>query len=142
MLPNIIDGISNRLSEAFGQSYYIYGDKDVVQGLSPPCFFIAVLEAIETYYVGKRRYRKYPFDIHYYPSEDGNNAECYEVAEQLLEELEYITLANKDILRGRNKNYEIIDGVLHFRINYNVFITKESNLDNMENIHINSSIKE
>ena len=45
MIKDIMDGVSNKLHEVFGQGYEIYGDRDIVQGLSPPCFFIAILNA-------------------------------------------------------------------------------------------------
>lgn len=140
MVKDILDGISIKLNQVFGSSYEIYGDTDVVQGLETPCFFIAVLQPSQNQMVGKRYFRQYPFDIHYFPSNEGDNVECLNVAEQLYEALELITLVNGDALRGTSMNYEIVDKVLHFKVNYNMFVLKEETVDAMETVEIDSNV--
>lgn len=140
MVKDILDGISIKLNQVFGSGYEIYGDTDVVQGLETPCFFIAVLQPSQKQMIGKRYFRQYPFDIQYFPSSEGDNAECLEVADNLLDALELIQLVNGDELRGTAMNYEIVDKVLHFRVNFNLFVRKEEQLDNMETVDIHSNV--
>ena len=33
-----------------------------------------------------------------------------------------------DLIRGTQMSYEIIDGVLHFFVNYDIFVYKQSNV--------------
>lgn len=137
MINDIIDAISRKLHDIY-PTCEIYGDRDVVQGVSTPCFFIAVLSPTEDYLIGNRRYRQHPFDIHYFPS--SSNVECLNVADTLLDELEYITLVNNDILHGTNKNYEIVDGVLHFRIMYNMYLKHVQEIQTMHDISTTISV--
>ena len=53
------------------------------------------------------------------------------------------TLAVKnDLIRGTQMSYEIIDGVLHFFVNYDVFVYKQSNvLPTMEDMEEEVSVK-
>lgn len=140
MIKDIMDGVSNKLHELFGNCE-IYGDTDVVQGLSPPCFFIAVLEPRENCLIGNRRFRQYPIDVEYFPAVDKDNMECLNVADSLFEGLEYIILSNGDLLHGTNKHYEIIDSVLHFRINYNVFLRNVEQKDLMRDVYTKVGIR-
>lgn len=140
MVKDILDGISIKLNQVFGSGYEIYGDTDVVQGLETPCFFIAVLQPSQQQMIGKRYFRQYPFDIQYFPSSEGDNTECLEVADNLLDAMELIELVNGDELRGTSMNYEIVDKVLHFRVNFNMFVLKEETLDTMETVEIDSNV--
>ena len=140
MVKDILDGISIKLNQVFGSGYEIYGDTDVVQGLQTPCFFIAVLQPSQEQMIGNRYFRQYPFDISFFPTQGGDNVECYEVAEDLLDEMEAITLVNGDVLRGTKMQYEIVDDVLHFKVNYNMFTKKIETSDAMETVEIDSNV--
>lgn len=117
MVNKIIDGISIKLNSVFGDGYEI-STKKIEQGLEEPCFFIKVLNPSQESLLGPRKSRTNSFDIHYF----GNDPD--DVAEQLFSELEFITLTNGDILRGSNMKYEVVDGVLHFFVNFNLFTVK------------------
>lgn len=134
MLEKIINGISNKIYEVFGDNYKIYADNNVKQGLKNPCFFISVLNPSQKTYLKGRYLKYYPFVIQYFPKTDNDNFELLSVGEKLTSELEYITLENSDSLKGINLSYEIVDGILNFKINYNVFIQKINKLDEMENL--------
>ena len=139
MVNEIIDGISLKLNQVFGDGYEIYGDTDIVQGLNEPCFFIALLNPTQTQLVGQRYFRENPFDIQYFPKNAGLNIELHSVASELFDALEYITLLDGEKLHGTSMAYEIVDGVLHFKVNYNVFMTKkEEFIDAMENVEIDT----
>lgn len=118
MLNEIIKGISMKLNATFGDEYRTY-QNDVEQGLVEPCFFVHVLKPELSPLLGRRSLKQNPFDVRYHPKAPGNNAEMFTVAEELMECLEYISLPNGDLLRGTGMNYEIVDDVLHFFVNYN-----------------------
>lgn len=141
MVNDLIDGISIRLNAVFGAAYRIYSEK-VEQGLVEPAFFIKSLNATQTKLIGNRYLREYSFDVHYFPEDSTSNKEMLTVAEQLLEEMEFITLVNGDQVMGVSMNYEIIDSVLHFFINYNLTVTMAADpVDDMEEVLVNAGLE-
>jgi hypothetical protein len=133
MLNEIIDGISLKLNQVFGDGYEVYGDTNIVQGLKEPCFFIALLNPTQTQIVGARYFRTNPFMIQYFAKNSEDNIELHNVASELFDALEYIHLLDGDSLRGTSMSYNIVDGVLNFEVNYNVFLTKaREEADKME----------
>lgn len=140
---DIMDGISMALDEAFESAYPIHADKDVIQELEEPCFFIAVLNPSQAPKLMGRYYRTHPFDVLYFPETEGNNKEMHLIAVRLMEVLEYITLANGDLIRGTGMNYEIIDSVLHFRVNYNLFLRAEpDDITAMETLEYTGNVED
>jgi hypothetical protein len=139
MVNELLNGISIKLNQVFGDGYEIYGDTDVVQGLKEPCFFIAILNPSQTKLIGQRYFREHPFDVQFFPTKSGDNVELQEVASELFLALEYITLLNGDLVHGTSMNYENVDGVLHFKVNYNMFLRKVEPKDNMEDISIDEN---
>jgi len=133
MLNKIITGISQALDAEFNSENeeYIIHTENVEQGLEEPCFFIFSLKPSSKQLVGNRYERKYPFDIHFFPDTelvDGVstiNNQINEVTERLFTALEYITVDNS-LVRGKSMNVEIVDNVLHFFINFNMIVKKET----------------
>ena len=140
MLNEVIAGISRKLNTTFGDEYEIY-ENDVVQDLTEPCFFIAVLEPGASPLLGTRGIRRYPFDIHYFPKQAGNNAELFSVAERLFVALEYIPMADGLPLRGTSMKFKTIDGVLHFFVNYNPIVIQPKEENPMETLTTNVGTK-
>lgn len=69
------------------------------------------------------------------------NEECHAVASRLFLCLEQLAVKN-DLVRGTQMSYEIIDGVLHFFVNYDMFVYKQSNiLPTMEEMEKEVSVK-
>jgi len=108
-----------------------------MQGLEIPCFIIRCINPSSEQFLGKRYYRENLFSVQYLPNESKSaNTECYEVQDILYLALEYIT-ADGDLIRGTNMRGEVIDGVLTFFVNYNMFIVvQQQNLDPMEELTI------
>lgn len=131
MLDDIVNGISIKLNDTFGDDYEIYSE-NVEQGLNEPCFFIKPLKASNKPFLGKRKQRTYPFDIAYFPKE--GNEEMMQASDKMLDCLEYITLVNGDVLRGSSLESEIVDGVLHVSVKYNVFLNDISRDEPMETV--------
>jgi len=140
LLNGIITGIAKALGAAFGSEYRVY-ENDVKQGLTEPCFFIALLKPERTPLLGDRAIWRNPFDIHYFPRDGGANTELYQVAESLVDALRYISLPNGDMLRGTSMSYEAVDGVLHFFVNYNMVVNIPKELPCMETLHTDMKTK-
>ncbi|MGX4600415.1 phage tail terminator family protein [Faecalimicrobium sp. JNUCC 81] len=141
MVNSIIDGISMKLNEIFGDSYEIYSEaRD--QGFNEPCFFISLLNSTNTPKLKNRFYREYTFEIRYFPSlSNKKNKEINDINEKLINGLEYISL-NESLVRGSKINSEVFSNVLHFFINYNVFVVKDKVKDeSIESISIKQIIK-
>ena len=59
-----------------------------------------------------------------------------------LYELEYVTAADGTLLRAMKLHPEIDDGVLHFLIDYKIFVKKESEVaENMNNYDFKEELK-
>lgn len=138
MLNDVVTGISIRLHELFGDTHKIYTE-NVEQGLTAPCFFIKTLPTIHKPLLGKRSQRTYSFVISYFPKE--GNEEMMKVSEQLLDGLEYITLLSGEMIRGRSMEAEIVDDVLHFSVNYIVFVNNYVREESMDTLSSNVGTK-
>lgn len=148
MLNKIIIGISQALDAEFNSENegYIIHTENVEQGLEEPCFFIFSLKPSSKQLVGNRYERKYPFDIRFFPDTelvDGIstiNNQLNEVTERLFTALEYITVDNS-LVRGTSINAEIVDNVLHFFINFNMIVKKETEpIDTMGSLTIKQKL--
>lgn len=120
MINDIINGIAVKLKQAHPNAT-IYTES-VHQGMKEPCFIILPLEPTQDAKLPNRYWRTYPFDVHYFPkSKLRPKAEMLSVAESLFFDLEYIFCLEK-LTRGAKMRFEIVDNVLHFFVNYNMFV--------------------
>lgn len=131
MINKIVDGISNALNQEFGDEYEIY-QNNVMQGLDEPCFFIAVLEPSKEQLLQNRFLQRNPFDVHYFPKRWDDNREMQEVAERMLDCLEWII--PEEPIHGTEIRWQIEDGVLHFFVSYNVVRNRMIQKDLMQEI--------
>lgn len=133
MINSIIESISIALNAEFGDDYTIYSES-VEQGLKEPCFFVFCLNPTTKLFLGKRYFRKNPFCVQFIPGDkDRVKEECNAVAERLFSCLEYITVTG-DLVQGTQMNYEIVDGILNFFVNYDLFVYKIIKPDLMEEL--------
>jgi hypothetical protein len=124
MINEIVKGISRALYETFGDEYTIYKD-DVPQDFNEPCFMIVYLHGSIEQKSPIRYFQYNLFDIHYFPKDELNSrTEMRSVIESLFLSLEYINVLD-NLCRGTKMSYEIIDDVLHFFVNYDMFVNKE-----------------
>ncbi len=121
------------LNTAFGDGYEIF-QNNVEQGLKEPCFFISILKPEIIPMLGRRFIQRNPFDIQYFPTSPGNNAEMITAAETMIGALDFITLPGGDLLHGTSVNYEVVDNVLHFFVNYNLPVLKSTEQTYMETL--------
>ena len=140
MINKIIDGISVAIHSEFGDPYEIYTES-IEQGLTEPCFSIFCLNPTIEQFLGKRYFRTNQFCVHYFPSSAEKRSECQSIMERLIGALEIITV-DGDQCRGTSMYGEIVDGVLSFFVNYDMFVYKESIPEpTMETVSHNTDLK-
>lgn len=101
-------------------------DEAVEQGMEQPCFFVLLLESSQAREID-RRYRRFnSFDVHYFPDRDAEapREACELMAERLYSEIEYVRGVEGGY-RGTGMRHEIVDGGLHFFVQYNVHLFRE-----------------
>lgn len=108
-------------------SITIYEENE--QGSEGPCFFFFVffVKLLSTKQIREfnRRYkRSHSFGVNYLPGSANTIDEIDEIVEQLYQHLECIDL-NGSLLRAISIKHEIIDGVLHFFVDYDFHVVKE-----------------
>jgi hypothetical protein len=94
--------------------------EEIKQNLTPPCFYVKLLEPAHTQELGRRHSRAHPFDVHFF-SQDRTNDAMYEMAEKLTSELQEIRVAGRSV-RGTGMRFTIIGEVLHFFVDYNFHV--------------------
>ena len=120
---DIVDGIAVRLGQLFPQ-IEVHRD-EIAQGFDAPCFFIKTLRTVQTAKLDNRYFRRYSLDVHYFPQMNGSAmTDVQEVAAALIMGLEYI-LVGDSLVRAERTEYEVHDDVLHFMVDYDVFILRE-----------------
>lgn len=131
MINKVIEAISKNLYTEFGYKVHM---EEIKQGLQEPCFFIQCLNPAFRRFLGERYLRNNQFAIQYFPqSKNAYQRECNQVAETLIWLLKWITLdGEKTPIQGTEMNYEITEGVLHFFVNYDFFVRREIEKDEME----------
>ncbi len=145
MITDIKKAIAKALNIEFNSdvedAYRIYTE-DISQDLIEPCFSIVNLITINQPLLLNRYMRRYNFDIHYFPK-DAHKAksECDEIAERLFLCLEFINFVD-NTYRGIKMRYEVVEGVLHFFVSYNVIVRKElEQMKKMETVKANVGLK-
>lgn len=143
MINAIIEAISIALNAEFDEKDYGMDMEEIKQDLREPCFFITCLSPTNRLFFGKRYFLQNQFVIQYFPeSEEELQRECNAVAERMTWCLEYITAKNGDKLRGTKMRYQIIDGVLHFFVNYDCFVYRaEQKHEPMETLESDTDVK-
>ncbi|BDR73630.1 phage protein [Clostridium tetani] len=124
-IANIDDlriGINNVLDKEFPNTT-IYNE-EIKQGFEEPCFFIKVLNSAQDKEFNIRYKKNVYFDIHYFSDKEDINSDCLDMADKLYEVLEYIQVGNS-LYRSTNMTHEVIDGVLHFFLQFNYHVIKE-----------------
>ena len=133
MVNTFIDAITVALYEKFGESYKYYLE-DVEQNVTKPCFVVGTLNPLVRSTSAKKYDRTLPIVIHYFTTKDNTvdaKKDCYTIAEQLLEALEYLNVSDC-IVRGENSEWELVEGVLQFFITYRFEVRKTDEIYYME----------
>lgn len=88
--------------------------------LAPPYFYVKLLVPEQTQELGRRFMRRHPFDVQYV-AQNPQNADMYDIAEQLTSVLQRVEVAGRPV-RGTGMRVQIIEGDLHFFVEYNFHV--------------------
>lgn len=150
MINKIIDGISNKLYEEFGDEYTIYTE-EVKQGLETPCFFINAIDPKEDLFRDNKYFQTNMFCVQYIPNSNEPKKECNSIRDKLFNVLEYITIVEKtfedktikNLIRGNQMHGEYSDSLLNFFVNYDLFVIKNKEEDiNMNEYDFKNNVEE
>lgn len=123
MVNSILNAVTRQLGTTFGDGYHYYVE-DVQQGLVEPCFTANVLLPLQRSKSAILYDRTMPIIVHYFSdSKENLKNDCYEIAEQAVECLEYLPFKGT-ILRGEDISWQITDDVLQIFVTYK-FITQK-----------------
>lgn len=142
MINSLIEAISIALYKEFGDGYGIHME-EIRQGLEEPCFFIFCISPANRLFLGRRYFRSSRFCIHYIPKTGERQRECNDVAERMYGCLEYI-MADGDSkpVRGTKMGHEVVEGILHFFVNYDCFTYRAGEQTAMGGLQSDISVKE
>lgn len=112
------DAVNQELDAAF-PGVEIMGE-EIKQGMQEPCFFVKLLEGEQVQELGQRYRRVHSFDIQYFGT---GNRSLHDVAEKLYDAMEYVSIGDQ-VFRGTGMRHEIVDGVLHFFVDYNFLVRR------------------
>lgn len=140
MINDIIKGVAITLNTAFKGKYKIY-QNDVEQGLELPCFLILTLAPSVSPLLMNRYMEKVPLDVHFIPETGRDNAALLDMAADLAEALEFITLPGGDLLHGTSMSAQIEDDVLHFFVSYNRTLYRRPDETKMEELELDANTK-
>lgn len=139
MINDVMDAIAIKLHEVFGDEYEIHKN-DIKQGLEEPCFLITLVDSTKENLLNTRSKRLLPFDILFFPNK--GNSQCHSVSDTLMNEFDMIKSVDSVLFRGTKMRSEIVDGVLHFFVNYNyIAMVQEEKMDSMESLEVSNSKK-
>lgn len=139
MINSITVGIAQGIAKEFGENYTIYTD-EIKQGFKEPCFFIQAINSNERQVLSSRYQFRQSFVVQYF--NNSTNAELYEISEKLMRVLEYVFCVDETTLRGLNRNYRIIDGVVNVFVDYNYYAYEEREKEvNMETLNSDIGVK-
>lgn len=115
-------------------------DEDNLQAQTPPYFVMRLSEVVHQQELERRFMRQHAFVIHYYATNQ-SEAEMYDIAEQLTSVLYNIVVGDRQI-RGTEMRVEVVDGVLHFNVNYSFHVwAAQTEVPTMENMKVQEGLK-
>lgn len=122
MVNDFLKAVTKQLGKTFGTTYHYYVE-NVEQGLIKPCFTVDMLTPLERSRSAILYDRTFPLVVHYFGiNPEKIKKECYAIAEDLIECLEYIPF-NNTFIRGENISWHMVEDVLQVFVTYK-FVTK------------------
>lgn len=139
MVNTILSAITKQLGKTFGAKYHYYVE-NVEQKLAIPCFTVDMLQPLQRSTSPVLYKRTMPIIIHYFSDSKTNKKnDCYSMAEQIVECLEYLPFEG-GMIRGEDISYQITDDVLQIFVTYTFTTRKITTVeDSMENYSGNLS---
>lgn len=140
MIYKTVIGISQALKEEFKESCVMFNEEE--QELKSSCFLIVPTKYEQKQKLGNRYELLQSFEIRYIPlNAKEYTLECANIMPKLFATLEYITI-DGDLTRGTNMSAQIQDGMLHFFVDFNLFVLKVQERFNMETMQSDVLLKE
>ena len=123
MVNKLLTAVTKQLGTTFGTSYKYYVE-DVEQGFCKPCFTVDMLIPLQRSRNSILYDRTMPLVIHYFSgSKTDNKKDCYAMAEQIVECLEYLPFEN-GLIRGEDISWQLVDDVLQIFVTYKFMTMK------------------
>lgn len=135
-ISDIMNAISIKLHESFGDSYEKYID-EIPQGFDTPAFFIQFLSLEQKRHFGKRWHVTTLFNVQYFPSNGRSDAANHTLKVQ--QTLKEILLLNGSLMLGTGATSEIVDGIGHNLIYFNFFLQEIEEKIFMESLEKHST---
>lgn len=134
MVNDFLNAVTKQLGKTFGTTYHYYVE-NVEQGLIKPCFTVDILTPLERSRSAILYDRTFPLVVHYFGiNPEKIKKECYAMAEDLIECLEYIPF-NNTFIRGENISWHMVEDVLQAFVTYKFVTKSDKPLDaNMETL--------
>ena len=136
MVNSFLNAVTKQLGTTFGTNYWYYVE-NIEQNLTKPCFTIDLLMPMERSKSPVQYDRTMPLVVHYFSDSKTNlKQDCYSMAEQIVDCLEYLPFKNT-LIRGENISWQIVDDVLQIFITYKFTTKKVISEYNMEDLEHN-----
>lgn len=117
MINILLDSVTRQLGTTFGTGYHYYME-NVEQDLQSPCFTVDTLLPLMRSKSPILYDRTVPIVVHYFSDSKTNlKKDCYNIAEQVVECLEYLPFQNT-LIRGEDISWQIVDDVLQLFVTY------------------------
>ena len=117
MVNEFLSAVTKQLGTTFGTKYCYYVE-NVEQGLTKPCFTVDMLLPLQRSKSPILYDRTMPIVVHYFSdSVNEIKKDCYGMAEQIVECLEYLPFKNT-LIRGEDISWQIVDDVLQIFVTY------------------------
>lgn len=107
-------------------------DEGTEQGFNKPCFFVKVLNSSQNKGLSSKYTRSLTFDISYFSNKENANLDFNDTGDKLYEALEYLPVGNS-LYKATAMNYKVVEGVLHFMLQFNYHFIKEAEASELMN---------
>lgn len=133
----VVHGITRRLREEFQLPVYTEAAEQKPNG---SCFLVSTVNGEMSSRLSPRYQVRSACDVRYLPARADKQKECLEISERLFWALEEIPADGLPV-RAEKSRFQIVDGTLHFRVEYSFFIQKEAPpLEWMEKVELKEEI--
>lgn len=117
MVNSFLNAVTKQLGTTFGTKYRYYVE-NVEQGLTKPCFTVDMLIPLQRSKSPILYDRTMPIVVHYFSDSINEiKKDCYGMAEQIVECLEYLPF-NNTLVRGEDISWQMVDDVLQIFVTY------------------------
>ncbi|MEC1180346.1 hypothetical protein P9B03_17770 [Metasolibacillus meyeri] len=132
-ISQIIEAISHRLQERFGDDYKRYIN-ELPQTVETPAFFIQFLKLEHTPQISGRARITLFFNVKYFPL--NGQLEAADRALQIQRTLKEITLQDETVLLAKGSYSELVDGIAHNFMYFDFLLQDEEESALMESLYI------